>query len=78
MNLSTEKKKLLDMENILVVVKGGGGSWMDWECGVGRCKLLHLEWIGDEILLCSTGICILLLVMNMMEDNVGKRIYVCL
>ena len=21
----------------------GGGSWMDWEFGVNRCKLLHLE-----------------------------------
>ena len=27
----------------------GGGSGMDWEFGVSRCKLLHLEWIGNEI-----------------------------
>ena len=27
---------------------------MDWEFGVGRCKLLHLEWI-NKVLLCSTG-----------------------
>ena len=26
------------------------GSW-----GVGRCKLLLLEWISNEVLLCSTG-----------------------
>ena len=25
---------------------GGGGSGMDWEFGVTRCKLLHLEWIN--------------------------------
>ena len=28
---------------------------MDWEFGVGRYELLHLEWISDEILLYSTG-----------------------
>ena len=22
---------------------GGGGSGMDWESGVNRCKILHLE-----------------------------------
>ena len=33
---------------------GGGGSGMDWELGVNGCKLLPLEWINNEILLCST------------------------
>ena len=33
----------------------GGGSGMDWEFGVNRCKLLPLEWISNEILLYSTG-----------------------
>jgi len=28
---------------------------MDWEFGVNRCKLLHLEWISSEVLLYSTG-----------------------
>ena len=32
-----------------------GGSGMDWECGVNRCKLLPLGWISNEILLGSTG-----------------------
>ena len=44
MNLSTEK--LMDMENRLVVAKGekeSGGSGMDWEFGVSRCKLFHLN-----------------------------------
>ena len=27
---------------------------MDWEYGVGRCKLLHLEWINNKVLMCST------------------------
>ena len=40
------------MENTLVVAKGeGGGSGMDWEFGVNRHKLLHLEWVSNEVLL---------------------------
>ena len=55
MNLSTEKK-ILDLKNRLVVAKGGGGgSGMDGELGVNRCRLLPLEWISNEILLCRTG-----------------------
>ena len=47
---------LTDMENRLVVAKGEvGGSGMDWEFGVSRYKLLHLEWISNEVLLYSTG-----------------------
>ena len=33
----------------------GGESGMDWELGVNRCRLLPLEWISNEILLCRTG-----------------------
>ena len=32
-----------------------GRRGMDGEFGVGRCKLLPLEWISNEILLYSTG-----------------------
>ena len=28
---------------------------MDWEFGVNRYNLFHLEWISSEVLLCSTG-----------------------
>ena len=66
MNLSTEKK-LIDLENRLVVAKGegeGGGRGLDWEFGINRCKLLHLERISNEILLYSTGNCIWSLVME--------------
>ena len=42
-----------------VVAKGGGGvreggSGMALEFGVSRCKLLHLEWISNKMLLYST------------------------
>ena len=36
---------------------------MDWESGVNRCKVLHLEWISNEIPLYSTGNYIYSLVM---------------
>ena len=32
-----------------------GGSEVDGEFGVSRCKLFHLEWINNEVLLYSTG-----------------------
>ena len=28
---------------------------MDWDFGVNRCKVFHLEWISSEVLLYSTG-----------------------
>ena len=59
MNLSAEKK-IIDLENKLVVAKGEGeeegqGIGMYWELGVNRSRLLPLEWISNEILLCITG-----------------------
>ena len=51
-NLSAEKK-LMDIENRLVLPRGGSG--VDWGFGVNRCKLLHSEWISNAILLYSTG-----------------------
>ena len=40
-------------ENRLVVVKGKQG--MNWEFGISRCKLLHLEWINNKAILYSIG-----------------------
>ena len=52
------EKKIMDLENRLGVAKGvGGGSGVVGELGVKRYKLLPLEWISNEILLCSTGNC---------------------
>ena len=51
-NLSAEKK-LMDIENRLVLPRGGSG--VDWGFGVNRCELLHSEWISNAILLYSTG-----------------------
>ena len=55
MNLSTEKK-IMDLENRTCGCQGrGGGSGVDRELEVNGCKLLLLECISDEILLCRTG-----------------------
>ena len=52
MNLSTEKKQTHGHAGQTCgCQEGGGGSEMDWEFGISRCKLLHLEWISNEILL---------------------------
>ena len=41
MNLCTKQKQTHVIKNRLVVAKGvGGGSGMDGQFGVGRCKLL--------------------------------------
>ena len=56
MNLSTKKKQTLGhREQTCGCQVGEGGNGIDSEFGVNRCKLLPLEWISNEILLCSTG-----------------------
>ena len=56
MNLFTEKKQTHEHgEQTCGCQRGKEGSGMDWEFGVSRCKLLHLESISNEILLYSTG-----------------------
>ena len=61
MNLSSEQKQIHRHSEQACGCQGGGrgrGNGMDREFGVRRCKLLHLEWINNEILLYGTGDCI--------------------
>ena len=51
-------------------VLGGGGSGVVGELGVNRYQLLPLEWISNEILLCSTGNYVQSL---MMEHDNGRK-----
>ena len=45
-----------NMKNRLVLAKGErGGSGIDRDFRVGRCELLHLEWISNEVLLYNPG-----------------------
>ena len=88
MNLSAEKKQTHGLrEQTCGCQVEGGGSRMAWEFGISRCKLLHLEWISNEILLYSIGNYTQSLVMEMMEDDVRKRnvcicmhvcVYICI
>ena len=56
MNLSTKQKQTHRHREQTCGCQGaGGGRGMEWEFGVGRCKLLHLEWIKDKVLMYSTG-----------------------
>jgi len=55
-NLSTKQKQTHRHRKQTCDCQGRrGGSGMDGEFGVGSCKLLHLEWISNEVLLYSTG-----------------------
>ena len=43
------------IENRLVVAKGEGSEGgVNWEFGVSRYKLLHIEWINNKVLMHST------------------------
>ena len=65
MKLSTEKKQTHGHREQTCGCQGRGGkSGMDWEFGVSRCKLLHLEWISNEILLYGIGNYVQSLVME--------------
>ena len=33
----------------------GDGEGKEWEFGISRGKLLHIGWIDNKVLLCSTG-----------------------
>ena len=53
-----------------------GGDWwrgMDWELGISRCKLLHIEWKNSKVLLYSTGNYIQHLRVNCNEEGYKKK-----
>ena len=49
------RNRLTDVENRPAAAKGRGREREDWEFGVGRCRLLCLEWINNKVLMYSTG-----------------------
>ena len=55
----------------------GSGRGMDWEFGIGRCKLLHLEWINNKVLIHSTGNYMEYPVINHNGKNTKKNVYMC-
>ena len=60
-----------------MVAEGEGeGEGLDWEFGVSRCKVLHIEWINNKVLLYSTGNYILHPGTNHNGKQYKKSIYV--
>ena len=45
MNLSTKQKQTHQHRELAFGCQGGG---KDWECGISRCKLLHIGWINKS------------------------------
>ena len=61
----------------LGLARGEGEGGMNWDIGVSRCKVLHLEGIDSKVLLYSTGNSI----QSPGKDHDGKeylkRMYIC-
>ena len=53
MNLSTKQKQIHREQTC--GCHGGEEGGVNWEFRVGRCKLLYIEWINNQVLLYSTG-----------------------
>ena len=53
-----------------------GGRGIDWEFGVGRCKLLYIGWINNKVLLQSTRNYIKYPVINHMGRNIKECVCV--
>ena len=53
MNLSTEQKQTYKHGEQTCDCQGRTGR--EWEFEVSRWKLLHLEWISNEVLVYGTG-----------------------
>ena len=61
-----------------MAAKVGGGRGVDGEFGVGRCKLLHLEWINSKVLMYSTGNHIEYPVINYNGKEFKKNVCMCI
>ena len=56
MKVLQNRNRLGDMEKRLLIDEGEKRRrGIDWEFGDRQCKLLHLEWTSNEVLLYSTG-----------------------
>ena len=53
MNISAKQKQTHSHRKQICGCQRGAGG--DWEFGISGCKLLHLGWISNEVLLYHTG-----------------------
>ena len=56
MNFLQNRNRLTDIVNRLMVawVEGVWGG-MDWEFGIGKYKLVHIQWTTNKVLLIAQG-----------------------
>lgn len=54
----------------------GDRGGMDWELGIGRCKLFYREWINHKVLLYGTETYTQYLVINRNGKEYEKRVYI--
>ena len=72
-----KQKQVTVMKNRFVVAEGGeSGRGEDWEFGISRYKLVYIGLINHKIVVYSTGNYIPYPVINIMEKNMKKNIYV--
>ena len=73
MKLSTKQKQIQGHREQTCGCQGGGER--EWKLGVGRHKLLHLEWISNKVLLYSTGNYIQFPGTDHDEDNIKQYVF---
>jgi len=78
MNLSIKQKQTHRYREEICDCQGrkGRGGRMDWEFGISRCKLLHIEWVSNRVLLCSIGNYIQYPVLTH-NGKVYEKIHIC-
>ena len=63
-----------------MVAKGEGvGEGVEWEVGVSRCKLLHVEWINNKVQLYNAEKYIQYTMRNHNgKEYKKKNVYICI
>lgn len=78
-DLTTKQKQTHRHRRQTCGSKGEGErKGMDWESGVSRCKLLHIEQIGNKVLLYSTENYIQCPGINHNGGEYEKNVNVCI
>ena len=55
MNLLTKQKQTQRYRGLVFAKGKGHGGGMNWEIGIGRYKILYIEWTNNKVLLYRTG-----------------------
>ena len=61
----------------MVSIEGSGGG-RDWEFGIGRCKILYVEWLNKKVMMYSTGNYIQYPMINCNGEEYKNYIYITL